>query len=108
MIVRTAYGLLEDGTTWENVPVRPVTFLQLEKTMKANQWDSDTNPLTIAAFMSWHAAKTHGVPVPEKWADFTASALEADIKREDTDPTKVRTAIRTSGPSKAGTAQRSK
>lgn len=103
MQIRTAYGLLDDGTSWENVPVRPVTSLQLERTMKANQWTTDDNGLTIAAFMSWHAARHHGVPVPDSWDEFTKCAVEADIRREDVDPTEVRQQIRTSGPLEPGT-----
>lgn len=98
MKIRRAFGLLDDGTTWEGVPVTPATSIQLEKSMKANQWTTDDNALTVSAFMSWHAAKLAGVKVPE-WAQFLQSAVHADIEVHDlSDPTTYRDGIRTSTP----------
>lgn len=95
MKIRRAFGLLDDGTAWEGVPVYPVTSLALEKTMKANQWTTDDNGLTISAFVSWHAAKRAGVPIPERFEDFQSCAIAADFEADDVDPTTVRSQTRT-------------
>lgn len=105
MKIRRAYGLLDDGTTWEGIPVTPATSMQLEKSMKANNWNTDDNGLTLSTFMSWHAAKLAGVTVPERWEQFLASAVQADIQVDELDPTTVRDGISSTGPTPTPAAQ---
>ena len=101
MKIKRAYGALTDGTTWDGVPVTPATSVQLEKTMRASNWDADHNPMTMEIFMSWHAAKLAGVNVGP-WEDFPTTAEHASIEVDDLDPTTARQAMRLSGPRAPG------
>lgn len=107
MKMKLAYGALNDGTTWEGVPVTPATNVQLEKTSRANNWDTDHNSMTMEAFLSWHAAKLAGVDVPP-WEEFLTTAETATIEIEDVSPTHARQSMRLSGPLAPGIVSPSK
>lgn len=73
---------LEDGTTYEGVRVTFQTRRQLEKTMKAQQWTSETHAFTIAAFMAWHAGKREGQH-DLSWDDFYEQLVECELEQPD-------------------------
>lgn len=82
-----AYGELADGTTWDNVRVTLASKIQLEKSCKANRWDTSEDQFTTSAFLSWHTARTAGL-IDCKWSEFLEQAVDAGITAttaEDTD-----------------------
>lgn len=78
-----AYGELADGTEWANVRVTVATKVQLERSMRANRWDVETNPFTTAAFMSWHAARAaQAIPSDLDFERFLAEAVDAGVTND--------------------------
>lgn len=79
-----AYGELEDGTTWQNLPVPVASRIQIEQTAHGKRWTAETHSMTYGAFLSWHAAKAKGIH-SLTWEDFIASAVDAGVDSETTD-----------------------
>lgn len=82
----TCHGELPDGTTWEQLPVPVATRIQWEKTARVQKWSHETHPLTLSAFVSWHASKRAGIH-DLTWEEFSDVALVADIDQGGNDET---------------------
>lgn len=79
----TVYGQLQDGTSWENVPLTLSTKLAYERSARANRWTPDDNPFTTTAFFSWHAARAAGAH-SLSWDEFLAAALDVGVEQDET------------------------
>lgn len=87
--LRITNGLLEDGTTWNQIVVTPADDVALEKAAKHNGWGSvDDSALTAQAFLSWHATKRRGLH-DLKFDDFVGAAIYAEMAIESLDPTQL-------------------
>lgn len=73
-----AYGELEDGTEWANLRVGLPTKIQLERTAKANRWDTEEDEFTVSAFMSWHLSRAKGLH-NLSWDEFLKAAIDAGV-----------------------------
>lgn len=88
------YAEFEDKTLdYDNVRVTLANKIAYERFAKANKVDHETQPFTTEAFLSWHAAKTAGLPAGQlTYEDFLKKAVDAgigslDTGEEDPDPT---------------------
>lgn len=87
--LRAVSGLLDDGTQWDKLPVRPETDVAFEKTAKINGWGSLTDSLlTAQTFMSFHTAKLAGIH-DLTWDEFQKRALHVDLDEVELDPTSL-------------------
>lgn len=82
----TCHGELPDGTTWDELPVPVATRIQWEKTARVQKWTHETHPLTLSAFVSWHASKRAGIH-DLTFEQFIDVALDADINQGSSDAT---------------------
>ena len=107
--IRVVSGLLDDGTTWHQLPIRPETDVAFEKTAKNNGWGSLTDSiLTAQTFFSFHTAKAAGFH-DLTWDEFLKRVVHVDLDEAELDPTKLTKPAPTSafgpfGPKEVGTA----
>lgn len=77
-----AYGELPDGTTWEGVRVVLADRIALDRSARANGWNVEAQQQTVAAYLSWQAARRTGVTVPD-WAEFLRTAVDAAVTEDE-------------------------
>lgn len=87
--LRVTNGLLDDGTTWRNVPITPGDDVAFEKSARVNGWGGvDTSTMTAQAFLCWYASKRAGHH-SLTWDEFQQRAIFAEVELTELDPTQL-------------------
>lgn len=89
--IRPSYAAveLEDGTTYSGVRITFADRRALERTMKAQGWNSTDNPFTISAFLAWHAGKRNGEHQVTNFAEFVDQLVDVELSQPEARPDDV-------------------